>query len=80
MWGSMNSGSMVRPNLLDIAYRRLRKSMIAILCNSNIYFVVFFVQGLKLLALMPQIKPSKFQQGGFQPQIQYATCLLQLFP
>jgi len=50
MWGSMNSGSMVRLNLLDIAYRRLRKSMIAILCHSIIYVVVFFVQVLKLLA------------------------------
>jgi len=54
--------------------------MIAMLCNSTIYFVVLFVKGLKLLAYTPRIKLRKFQEGGFQPQIQYATCLLQLFP
>jgi len=48
--GSMNGDSMVPPNLLDIQNRRLRKSMIAILSNFIIYFVVFFVQGPKLLA------------------------------
>jgi len=50
IWGSMNGDSMVPPNLLDIQNRRLRKSMIAILSNFIIYFVVFFVQGPKLLA------------------------------
>jgi len=50
------------------------------LCNSIIYFVVFFVKGLKLLAYMPWIKLRKFQEGGFQPQIQCPTYLLQLSP
>jgi len=46
VWGSMNSGSIVPPDLLDI--QTLGKSIIAILYNSIIYFVVFFVKGLKL--------------------------------
>jgi len=53
--------------------------MVAIFCNSIIHFVVFFVKGLKLLVQMPRKKLHKFQANGFQPQIQNATCLLQLF-
>jgi len=53
--------------------------MIAIFCNSNIYFIVFFAKRLKPLVYMPRKKLRKFQAGGFQPQIQYATWLLQLF-
>jgi len=48
MWGSMNSGSMIPPNLLDI--QTLEKKHDCYTCNSIIYFVVFFVKGLKLLA------------------------------
>jgi len=50
MRGSMNNGTLVPPSLLDIQYRRVRKSMIVIFCNSVIYFVVFFAKGLRLLA------------------------------
>jgi len=41
MWGSMNSGSMVLSNLLDI--QTLEKKRLR---NSIIYFVVFFVKAL----------------------------------
>jgi len=46
--------------------------MIAIICNSIIYFVVCFAKQLKLLAWMPWRKLRKFQASGFQPKIQNA--------
>jgi len=36
------------------------KGMIAIFCNSNIYFIVFFAKRLKPLAYMPRKKLRKF--------------------
>jgi len=54
--------------------------MVVIFCNSIIYFVVFFSQRSLAAGINVGKKLRKSQVGGFQPQIQNATGLLQHFP